>query len=56
MGSNNGTCYNMRPCIEFSAKHGIKPHLKYIKLGQVLERIELMNSHKAQGRMGVRFD
>jgi propanol-preferring alcohol dehydrogenase len=43
-GSNNGMCYNMRPAIEFSAKHGIKPHLTYFKLEQLPEMIEIMVS------------
>ncbi|ORY04288.1 chaperonin 10-like protein, partial [Clohesyomyces aquaticus] len=54
-GSNNGTCYNMRPAIEFSAKHNIKPHLTQYKLEDLPKMIDLMNSHKAQGRMGVVF-
>jgi len=49
-------CYNMRPAIEFSAKHNIKPHQTLFKLEEVPKMIELMNSHKAQGRMGVVFD
>ncbi|KAF2273931.1 GroES-like protein [Westerdykella ornata] len=55
-GSSNGTCYNMKPAIEFSAKHNIKPHLTTYKLEDVPKMMELMKSHKAQGRMGVVFD
>ncbi|KAH8675917.1 chaperonin 10-like protein [Xylariales sp. PMI_506] len=55
MGSNNGTCYNMRSAIEFSAKHGIKPHIEYFELEQLPEMIEKMTSHKARGRMAVKF-
>lgn len=55
-GSNNGTCYNMRAAIEFSAKHNIQPHQTLYKLEEVPKMIELMNSHKAQGRMGVVFE
>ncbi|KAH4236340.1 hypothetical protein HBI52_016700 [Parastagonospora nodorum] len=55
-GSNNGTCYNMKAAIEFSAKHNIKPHMSTYKLEEVPKMIELMNAHKAQGRMGVVFD
>ncbi|KAL6707559.1 hypothetical protein ACN47E_003908 [Coniothyrium glycines] len=54
-GSNNGTCYNMKSAIEFSSKHDIKPHLTAFKLEEVPQMIELMNTHKAQGRMGVVF-
>ncbi|KAF2098486.1 GroES-like protein [Rhizodiscina lignyota] len=55
-GSNNGTCYNMAPCIEFSAKHKIAPHITYYKLEELPKMIELMHEGKAQGRMGVKFD
>ncbi|KAL5120946.1 hypothetical protein ACEQ8H_001134 [Pleosporales sp. CAS-2024a] len=55
-GSNNGTCYNMKEVIDFSAKHGITPHMSTFKLEEVPKMIELMASHKAQGRMGVVFD
>ncbi|OAL51939.1 GroES-like protein [Pyrenochaeta sp. DS3sAY3a] len=55
-GSNNGTCYNMKAAIEFSAKHNIKPHMTAYKLEDLPTMIELMNSHKAKGRMGVVFD
>jgi propanol-preferring alcohol dehydrogenase len=46
----------MRPAIEFSAKHGIKPHQSLFKLDELALMVELMRSHKAQGRMGVVFD
>ncbi len=49
-------CYNMREAIEFSAKHNIKPHMTAFKFEEVPKMIELMNAHKAQGRMGVVFD
>jgi propanol-preferring alcohol dehydrogenase len=49
-------CYNMREAIEFSAKHNIKPHMTAFKLEEVPKMVELMNSHKAKGRMGVVFD
>jgi propanol-preferring alcohol dehydrogenase len=46
----------MKPAIEFSAKHNIKPHMSTYKLEEVPKMIELMNAHKAQGRMGVVFE
>ena len=46
----------MKAAIEFSAKHNIKPHMSTYKLEEVPKMIELMNAHKAQGRMGVVFD
>ena len=46
----------MKEAIEFSAKHNIKPHMKAFKLEDVPHMIDLMNTHKAQGRMGVVFD
>ena len=55
MGANNGTGYNMRPAIEFSAKHNIMPACTYFKLEQVPDMIELMQKHKARGRMAVQF-
>ncbi|KNG50610.1 checkpoint protein kinase [Stemphylium lycopersici] len=52
-GASNGTCYNMREAIEFSAKHKIMPHMTAFPLEEVPKMVELMTSHKAQGRMGV---
>lgn len=46
----------MKAAIEFSAKHNIKPHMSAFKLDELPKMIELMNSHKAKGRMGVVFD
>jgi D-arabinose 1-dehydrogenase-like Zn-dependent alcohol dehydrogenase len=46
----------MRPTIEFSAKHNIKPPLSTYRLEEVPKMVEMMNAHKAQGRMGVVFD
>jgi D-arabinose 1-dehydrogenase-like Zn-dependent alcohol dehydrogenase len=46
----------MKEAIEFSAKHNIKPHLTTYKLGEVPQMVELVQAHKAQGRMGVVFD
>ncbi|KAF1992148.1 alcohol dehydrogenase [Aulographum hederae CBS 113979] len=56
MGSNNGTCYNMRSCIEFSAEKGIVPHVEYYKLEELPEMVRLMREGKAiGGRMAVKF-
>jgi len=55
-GSNNGMSYNMRPAIEFSAKHNIKAHLTYYKLEQLPEMIEIMHAGKTRGRLGVKFE
>jgi D-arabinose 1-dehydrogenase-like Zn-dependent alcohol dehydrogenase len=46
----------MKEAIEFSAKHNIKPHLTTYKLEEVPKVVELIQAHKAQGRMGVVFD
>jgi D-arabinose 1-dehydrogenase-like Zn-dependent alcohol dehydrogenase len=46
----------MKEAIEFSAKHNIKPHLTTYKLEEVPKMVELIQAHKAQGRMGVVFD
>lgn len=42
--ANNGTPANMRPCIEFSAKHNIKPDLTVFKLEELPNMIDLMVS------------
>jgi len=46
----------MREAVEFSAKHNITPHMTTFKLEEVPNMVELMNAHKAKGRMGVVFD
>jgi D-arabinose 1-dehydrogenase-like Zn-dependent alcohol dehydrogenase len=46
----------VHPAIEFSAKHSIKPSVEYYKLEELPEMVEKMNTHKARGRMAVRFD
>ena len=43
-GSNNGTPANMRPAIEFSSKHNIKPHLTLYSLEELPKMMELMVS------------
>ncbi|TID23565.1 GroES-like protein [Venturia nashicola] len=55
-GSNNGTSYNMREAIEFSANHGIKPLLTYFSLEQMPEMIEVVHLHQLDSRLGVIFD
>ena len=49
-------CYNMKEAIDFSVKHDIKPHMTAFKLKEVPKMVEMMNEHKAQGRMGVVFE
>jgi propanol-preferring alcohol dehydrogenase len=48
--------YNMRPAIEFSAKHNIKPHLTFFKLEQLPEMVEIMHAGKTKGRLGIKFE
>lgn len=55
-GANNSIPQNMAPCIEFSAKHNIKPHCTFYKLDQIQEMIDTMHSGKATGRLVVKFD
>lgn len=55
-GANNSIPQKMGPCIEFSAKHHIKPHVTFYKLDQINEMIEAMHTGKATGRLAVRFD
>jgi len=63
---------NMGECIEFSAKHNIKPHLTFFKLEELPRMMDLMVScvekrfarlvnnwqheGKTQGRLAVKFD
>lgn len=46
----------MRLAIGFSANHNFKPHMSTYKLEEVDKMIGLMNSHRAQGQMGVVFE
>jgi propanol-preferring alcohol dehydrogenase len=55
-GASNSIPQKMRPCIEFSAKHGIKPHVTFYKLDQIQEMIDTMLAGKARGRLAVKFD
>lgn len=55
MGSNNGMCYNMRPAIEFSAKHNIGSRVEYFPLEDLPLMIQKMQNHTARGRMAVKF-
>ncbi|KAF2673153.1 GroES-like protein [Microthyrium microscopicum] len=54
-GSNNGTPNNLKPAIEFSAKHNITPHLTLFKLEELPKMIQIMHDNKTQGRLGVQF-
>lgn len=55
-GSNNGTTPRLQKCLEFSAEHGIQPHVTQFKLGQIQEMLDMMHSGKQKGRLGVLFD
>lgn len=55
-GANNSVPQKMGPCIEFSAKHNIKPHVKFHKIEQINEMIDVMHSGKTAGRLAVKFD
>ncbi|KAK7222299.1 hypothetical protein V2G26_010302 [Clonostachys chloroleuca] len=55
MGSNNGTGYNMRAAIEFSAKHNIYSRLEYFTLDELPLMVKKMQNHEARGRMAVKF-
>uniref|UniRef100_A0A8H7TI45 Enoyl reductase (ER) domain-containing protein n=1 Tax=Bionectria ochroleuca TaxID=29856 RepID=A0A8H7TI45_BIOOC len=56
MGSNNGTGYNMRAAIEFSAKHNIFSRLEYFTLDELPLMVKRMQNHEARGRMAVKFE
>lgn len=55
-GASNSTPGNLKECIDFSVKHGIKPHTTYYDtLDDIYEMIDLMQKGKARGRLAVRF-
>lgn len=55
-GSNNGTTPRLKKCLEFSHKHGIKPHVTQFKLDEFAKMVELMQSNRHKGRLGVLFE
>ena len=55
-GANNGRTDQLRNCLEFSAKHGIEPHMTKYKLEQFQEMVDLMEAGQHKGRMGIVFD
>lgn len=55
MGSNNGNTHNMKPAIEFSAKHNINSAVEYFALEDLPFMVEKMQKHQARGRLAVRF-
>lgn len=54
-GANNGIPTKLAPCLEFSAKNNIKPHVTFHKLDQIQEMIDNMHAGKARGRLAVKF-
>ncbi|PGH23259.1 hypothetical protein AJ80_02675 [Polytolypa hystricis UAMH7299] len=56
VGASNGTPQQVKPCIEFSAKHGIKPHVSYYKIDQINEMIDILHKGEARGRLAVKWD
>ncbi|KAK5116406.1 hypothetical protein LTR62_007953 [Meristemomyces frigidus] len=54
-GSNNGTTPRLEKCIEFSHKHGIKPHVTQFSLEEFPKMVELMEKGTQTGRLGVLF-
>jgi propanol-preferring alcohol dehydrogenase len=55
-GSNNGRTDQLRRCIDFSHKHGIKPHVTQYKLENFQDMLDSMMGGHHQGRMGVLFE
>ena len=55
-GANNGRTDQLKKCLEFSHKHGIKPSITHYKLEQFHEMLEIMRQGKQKGRMGIIFD
>lgn len=54
-GACIGTCYNFKPCLEFSAKHNIKPSIEFFSLEDVPKMMDTMREGKLKGRQAVRF-
>lgn len=55
-GANNGRTDQLRQCLEFSHKHGIKPTITHYKLEQFHEMLEIMRAGKQKGRLGIVFE
>ena len=55
-GANNGTTPTLKKCIEFSHKHGIKPHMEVYSLDRFQDMVDLMNKGGQRGRLGVVFE
>lgn len=55
-GVSSGTPARMAEPIEFSHKHGIKPHLTtFTSLDDIHSIIDMMQSGKSTGRLGIVF-
>jgi len=55
-GANNGRTDQLKQCLEFSHKHGIKPSITHYKLEQFHEMLDIMRQGKQKGRMGIVFE
>jgi propanol-preferring alcohol dehydrogenase len=55
-GANNGRTDQLRDCLAFSHKHGIKPHMTTYKLDDFQNMLDTMHAGQHKGRMGVLFD
>lgn len=55
-GANNGRTDQLRDCLAFSHKHGIKPHVTQYKLEDFQKMLDTMHAGQHKGRMGVLFD
>lgn len=54
-GANNGTTPTLKKCIDFSHKHGIKPHMEVYSLDRFEEMVDVMKQGRQRGRLGVVF-
>lgn len=54
--ASNGVPQHLGPCLDFSAKHNIKPHCTFYKIEQVQEMIDRMHNGKAVGRLAIAFE
>lgn len=55
-GSNNGRTDQLRNCLEFSQKHGIKPHVTQYKFEDFQDMLDTMHQNRHKARLGVVFE
>jgi propanol-preferring alcohol dehydrogenase len=55
-GASNSIPANLKECIDFSVKHGVKAHTTYYRsLDDIHAMIELLQTGNVRGRLAVQF-